>query len=63
MKIVFLSELPMLDGQYLHLYFLWVIIIFMHASKVKRIFYLLFGVFCFKSIIIHSKAKKGLATE
>lgn len=59
MKIMFLSELPMLDGQYLHTGLLWVITIFVHASKVKRIFYLLFGVFCCKSIIIHHQVKKS----
>lgn len=38
MKFMFPRELPMLDGQYLHIYFLWVIIIFMLDSKVKGIF-------------------------
>lgn len=57
MKIMFLIELAMIDGKYLHTYFLWVIVIFMCYSKVKGILYLMFGYFCSKSVIIHSKAK------
>lgn len=57
MKIMFLIELAMIDGEYLHTYFLWVTVIFMYYSKVRGILYLMFGYFCFKSIIIHSKAK------
>lgn len=37
MKTMFLVELSMIDGRYLHTHFLWVIIIFMYYSKVKGI--------------------------
>lgn len=62
MKTIFLVELPKIDRRYVHIYFLWVTVIFICHSKVKGILYLIIGVFCFRSIIIHSKAK-DLATE
>lgn len=47
MKRMFLEEMPRLDGQCLHIYCLWVIIISMQDRKVKGILYLMFGAFCF----------------